>query len=526
MPRLLACVLAACLTVGLSACSSLSPQVRANAVDYSTVMEDFSNQVLIANVLRARDQSPLNFSDLPLIHGSIASQASLSASAVLQGVAGTNARSELTPGLQFSSSPTFDTSSLNTEAFTLNMLQPVSPVFIESMWHAGISSQLLLNLFVESIRLPSANGEGRVFYNNPDAAEVADYQAFVQLVQALVGAGSDLRSFTVLDPIGLPLLSEAGSIGGQSFIAASQVSTDLYTAMTKLDPAHYQVGSVSRKGTLRGKDAEMAGFQLYRRNASQIGLCIDPGRLKVQARRMRLQAGDASPTSDAALVSVADMLDTAADDLQGFAGSARHPAAALYGGQSGGRGDAQAPVPDAHVAPARGGARGGTRGGGTSNSAMATAVQVYRTTGILDKGSECATQEHISALRAEDDFEKDATRLGYIRWRSAVDVYNYIGALVRNQGVAARTPAWREIGNGTPHSVFELRAGSVAALPGQVSAGIQYRGGTYTVIGRVGANGAGPEVHSFQVLSLLSQLVSIAKLSSDIPLTRSFEVLP
>jgi hypothetical protein len=56
-------------------------------VDYSTVMEDFSDHGLIANVLRARDRSPLIFSDLTIIRGSIASQASLSVNAVLQGVA-------------------------------------------------------------------------------------------------------------------------------------------------------------------------------------------------------------------------------------------------------------------------------------------------------------------------------------------------------------------------------------------------------------------------------------------------------
>lgn len=496
----------------LGACSSLSPQVSSSAADYSTVMEDFSNQVLMVNVLRARDQMPLNFSDLPIIHGSISEQGNLSALALFGGVAGTTARSSLSPSVQFSSSPTFDTSSLNNEAFVLNMLQPVSPAYMESIWHGGYSRELLLNLFVESIRLPSrAEGDSRVFYNNPDAPRASDYQDFQRVIHALAMSGANLRSFTVLDPMGPPLLSEARSASGKAYVPVGSAS--VYTAMTDLDPALYQVGNVQATTTVRGKPTPVAGFQVYRRNSAQIGLCVDSGRLRTLARQMR--AGDASDA-------LAGWLEASADDLDLLAGSTSHTALALYGGRTGGHGA----TPMSHATKGRAAVSASAGGARASASTLRAEAHAVRTTGILDRARECGTEEHIAGLRSEDDEVKDAARLGYVRWRSPMDVYNYLGALLRNAGDAARTPAWTEVPGGPQHRMFEMLPGRPAAAPGQVLASVNYRGAPYTVIGQMGAASGGEIVHSLQVLSLLSQLVNISKLSSDIPVTRSIEVLP
>lgn len=507
----LAAVAASICTLG--ACTSLSPQVSRSAADYSTVMEDFNNQVLMVNVLRARDQTPLNFSDLPIIHGSISEQASLSALAMFGGVAGTTARSSLSPGVQFSSSPTFDTSSLNNEAFVLNMLQPVSPAYMESIWHGGYSKELLLNLFVESIRLPSTrgNGESLVFYNNPDVPNVADYQDFQRVVHALAVSGANLRSFTVLDPVGPPLMSESRSADGKPYVPTSSAS--VYTAMTGLDPSLYQIGNVKATTMVHGKAAEVAGFQVYRRNTSQVGLCVDSDKLRGLARQMRASdAGDA----------LAAWLEGSADDLLSLSGSTLHPALALYGGRSSGRGA----TPMSHATKAgRASASAGQGNARASASTVRTESHAIRTTGILDRARECGTEEHIATMRSETDEVKDTARLGYVRWRSPMDVYNYLGALLRNSGNAARTPVWTDLPGGPQHLVFQMVQGRPQATPGEVLATVNYRGTPYTVIGRLSASD-GDVVHSLQVLSLLSQLVNISKLSNDIPVTRSIEVLP
>lgn len=512
--RLALCAAALCL----AACSSLSPQVSGSATDYSTVMEEFNNQVLMVNVLRARDQSPLNFSDLPIIHGSISQQASVSALGVMGASAGTSARSSLGTGVQFSSSPTFDTSSLNNEAFVLNMLQPVSPAYMESVWHTGYSRELLLNLFVEAIRLPGlgADGQPRTFYNNPDAEDAASYQAFLQVVHALVHAGADLRSFTVLDPVGPPLMSAAGTLDGRPFVPTSSVNDRFFSAMTQLDASRFQVGNVAGDAVVAGRRTPMAGFQVYRRNTAQIGLCVDSARLKAAAQQMRAGGGPAA---------LAQQIEDSAQDLRAFSGVQTHSAVALSGGRSSGRGPT--PLSHARSSSASRGAAVAAQLDGASSLPLRHGDQAVRTTGILDTQGECGMQEHLSPMRPEDQDVQDSARFGYIRWRSPIDVYNYLGALLRHQGEAARTPSWRSRPEGPPHFLFEMRAGAVPADAGQVTATVNYRGTPYTVIGQPFADAPGARVvHSMQVLSLLSQLVSISKLSGDIPVTRSIEVLP
>jgi len=504
--------------LSLGACTSLSPQVGGSATDYSTVMEEFNNQVLMVNVLRARDQSPLNFSDLPIIHGSISQQSSVSALSVLGASTGTSARSSVETGVQFSSSPTFDTSSLNNEAFVLNMLQPVSPAYMESVWHTGYSRELLLNLFVESIRLPGLGVDGRqdILYNNPDAEDVASYQAFQQVVHALVRAGADLSSFTVLDPVGPPLMSAAGTLGGRPFLPTSSVNDRFFSAMAHLDATRFQVANVAGEAEVGGKRESVAGFQVYRKNAAQIGLCIDSTRLKAAGRQLR----------ESGLAELGQQIEDSAHDLLADSGAQAHTAVALSGGHSSGRG----PTPLSHArAPAT--ARATSDGTVELDSAPALpvrhGVQPVRTTAILDARQECGVQEHLSPMSPEDRNVQESARFGYIRWRSPIDVYNYLGALLRHQNDSARTPTWRSSPAGPLHLLFEMRAGTPPAVPGQVTATVNYRGASYTVIGQPFADVPGAQVvHSMQVLSLLGQLVSISKRSGDIPVTRSIEVLP
>lgn len=80
--------------------------------------------------------------------------------------------------IDFSSTPTFDTTSMNTQAFALRMIQPVSPVYIESLWNSGIPKELLLYLFVESIQ---PTGGGKPIRNDPDAPQ-DEFETFRTLV--------------------------------------------------------------------------------------------------------------------------------------------------------------------------------------------------------------------------------------------------------------------------------------------------------------------------------------------------------
>ncbi len=146
------------VVLGLSGCASVSsigslePAVHDSAVDYSQAMDDFTDQVLLLNVLRASEYAPLNFADLSAVTAAFSAQASLGASIPFG--PGPAIRGSITPGVQASVSPSLTLGTLNTQGFIMTMIQPISPTYVLSKWNEGYDREFLLHLFVKSIQFP------------------------------------------------------------------------------------------------------------------------------------------------------------------------------------------------------------------------------------------------------------------------------------------------------------------------------------------------------------------------------------
>src|ERR1700744_6253652 len=140
----------------LSGCThmlpSLGPRLHDNAVAYDAAVSDINDRVLLANIVRARDYVPLSITELSTITGTMSEQASLGLSVPFGGNYGTTPRGTVTPSVQLGTAPTFSMAALNTRGFTLNIIQPISPVYVASKWNSGISHELLLLLFVKDIQ--------------------------------------------------------------------------------------------------------------------------------------------------------------------------------------------------------------------------------------------------------------------------------------------------------------------------------------------------------------------------------------
>jgi len=140
----------------LWACSgmipSLAPGIHDNAVAYNTAISDINDRVLLTNIVRARDEVPLNITELSTVTGTLSEQASLGIAAPFGGNYGSTPRGTGTTSVQLGTAPTFSMAALNTRGFTLNIIQPISPVYITSKWNTGISHELLLLLFVKDIQ--------------------------------------------------------------------------------------------------------------------------------------------------------------------------------------------------------------------------------------------------------------------------------------------------------------------------------------------------------------------------------------
>jgi hypothetical protein len=141
-------------------CNALAPwEPRfSDVLDYNAGAANHNDQMLIYTILRARDDAPINVLALSTINGAVSVQGSLGATTGYKTIAGMNVAASITPGVQASSSPTWSMASLNTQGFTLGIIQPISPTYIVSKWSTGLDREFLLRLFIKSINLKEDGG--------------------------------------------------------------------------------------------------------------------------------------------------------------------------------------------------------------------------------------------------------------------------------------------------------------------------------------------------------------------------------
>ena len=188
-------------SLALGGCS-LAPLITPAAIEYNQVEEDVNNQILVTNVLRARDNAPLYLAEFQNIHVGITGTIGTGNITVPFGRGKVpNAKSfSALPNASIVSAPTFDATQLDTQQFTLGMLKPVDPITWEYYWHRNYSPDLLLYLFLASIN------QGTISYsNNPCAAGAAKadcdaYTAFTTKVDTLATNNVYLNIFTTLTP--------------------------------------------------------------------------------------------------------------------------------------------------------------------------------------------------------------------------------------------------------------------------------------------------------------------------------------
>jgi hypothetical protein len=136
----------------LNACS-LSSIIKQNSADYNEVIEYVTNDMLVTNMLRSRDEVPLHFSDLSQIHGvlQVGGSAQVSAPFGNPNIANQKTRDIFTGTLQASSSPTFDVAPLNNTLFATGLLRPLDLLVLQTYLDQGVPQGLLLKLLVSKI---------------------------------------------------------------------------------------------------------------------------------------------------------------------------------------------------------------------------------------------------------------------------------------------------------------------------------------------------------------------------------------
>jgi hypothetical protein len=553
--------------LALSGCThilpSLGPGMRDNAIAYDAAISDINDRVLLANIVRARDYVPLNITELSTVTGTLSEQASLGLSVPFGGNYGSTPRGTVTPSVQVAAAPTFSMAALNTRGFTLNIIQPISPVYIASKWNTGLSKELLLLLFVKDIQFadsfaasvqecamdqtsPSPDGGKSLvachhkFINNPDSpGEERAFKAVIESMLPTVG----IKVMSILEPIGpaFPFLPQNP--------ADDKNPLEAYALTTHLGDGQYHVGNYEHT---------LGQGQLFRVFANQVAVCAqDPVKTEdgtfyiypIGADIVTAHHAEAVQTESPGIPfekewedrlaafkaqcsngeHLGDRACAAAAALMGKPKSA--PGASAFGSYAlvmsavGGGGTQSAAEPAAN-------GRAGSNAGSTGSAmpAVSSSLQENRVGAFL-RANDCYADQTVREPTTETDFKKYTETLGHIEWRSVAEVFQYLGAVLRRpEGITWTVRREHEVvgssDGAVPDTMFALRrANSDDGKQGKLK--IDYRGEAFSIgSGKLTADAAEVNDQSLLVLSLLNELVNSAKISSDIPVTQQLQVLP
>lgn len=151
----------------LGSCS-FARSITGNSLDYNNAIEEHDNSQLVINILRARDNVPVSFSDLSQIRGSIQATGSLQSNWPFGPLRASTTRGAEQPTLSFQMSPTFDISPLNTTLFTTAIMQPVDKLTVATLQETNfIKDSIIYNLFIDTIKEIDPDGTTTIYRNMP-----------------------------------------------------------------------------------------------------------------------------------------------------------------------------------------------------------------------------------------------------------------------------------------------------------------------------------------------------------------------
>lgn len=437
--------LSGCASVPVQSVTSLSPAIQAGTVGYNNAVGTAADQILLTNILRARDLQPINLSQLSSISGSLSLQGTLGFT-LPWGKVTSPGQNSAGPSVTAATTPTFSLSPLNTQGFTLNILQPVSANYVQSMWQAGVSREYLMLLFVKEIDFPDSKIASsdpsiatRRYVNDPD--DESRFRAFTKLVDDLVSARAQLKAVDVLDPVGPPISLYAAvtttttttyskppdgkpsSINTSTSNQTDNADSTGFGLFGGSNDGQYHLGNVTSPS--EGSDP---GGQLYRVYAGQVELCVDRKLMKaenieipeVNSPLLNL-AGSAHDVATKASDTLAVQVNgVAIKNAYSFAGggtlSAGGQTGAAHGASGGGAGGGA-------------GAQGAASTGG-SNQTMTAALQAGRVSALVGSDG-CLPDEIVLNISSEELFQDTSKSFVHVQWRSVSEIFEYLGAILR-----------------------------------------------------------------------------------------------
>jgi hypothetical protein len=209
------------LLIGLSGCSVLNPDFKDMSYAYSRTVENYNNDNILLNIVRASKSMPLGFLDIPSVigTGSVNSTAGLSgtifgaqpssvagffSAAAQTGGSVVAGASSFTPSasLTVNRSFNFTQSSLDNAQFMTGFLKDLTPETIHFFAKRHIPPELLYTLVIGSIETELPNGERKVYVNNP---QLPNYSEFQTMLYGLIDLGLSSEIVQIKQKFGPPM---------------------------------------------------------------------------------------------------------------------------------------------------------------------------------------------------------------------------------------------------------------------------------------------------------------------------------
>lgn len=185
--------------VFLAGCGTpMNPSFSRLSTSYAEALSSYQVDSILSNVIRATEDRPLNFLDIPSINGSGSVSHSHSASLSFGGLSAGNfygaiTSASLSPSISLGTGFNFTQSSLDNATFWAGFSTPVSLKGVHNYRHSYLPREVLFILAIDSIELKNKNNERISYHYNQVTGQ--NYDQFTKIFYQLMEAGLDVKPF-------------------------------------------------------------------------------------------------------------------------------------------------------------------------------------------------------------------------------------------------------------------------------------------------------------------------------------------
>lgn len=252
-----------CLLFSLSACTSVTSTSMTNLSSaYRSVIEQYSNENILLNVVRSSRNMPMSFLDIPSVvgTGSVVTEASANVNVLSRDpgtfggffAPGAGSSVGASAGMAVNNGFTFTQASLDNAEFMKSFLRqiPVGVVGFRGTQQL-LPRAVSYTLLIESVELQSKGNVVSRFQNDPDDP---NYQSFQDLLYVLIESGLTVESIPKKIPIGPALLhteiSKTLETLGQPLLNGLTTGGVVIDKVPGANPARYQINRIEEKTVL------------------------------------------------------------------------------------------------------------------------------------------------------------------------------------------------------------------------------------------------------------------------------------